>query len=48
MLLAWISASGTSTIHHLNIKVMLRTPQEYIFTFHKLHKSWGKGTSLLH
>ena len=43
MLIASSSASGTSAIHHLDIRFILRTPQEYIFTFHKLYKSWEKS-----
>ena len=39
------SASRASTIHHLEVWFMLRTPQEYIFTFHELHKSWRKGAT---
>lgn len=39
--MALISTSVASAKY----RFMLKTPQEYIFTFLKLHKSWRKGTS---
>ena len=32
-------ASRASTIHHLDIRYMLRTEGNFVLTFHKLHKS---------
>ena len=38
--MALSSASRASAIHHLDIRYMLRPEGKFVFTFHKLHKSW--------
>ena len=35
--------SRASTIHCLDLRFMVKLEDAYIFTFHKLHKSWWKG-----
>ena len=47
--MALSSASRVSAIHHLNVRYMLRPEGKFVFTFHKLHKSWkyGKALSIL-
>ena len=39
ILMALSSASRASTIHHLDIRYMLRPEGKFLFSFHKLHKS---------
>ena len=46
ILIALTSASRASALHHFDIPYMVRIPHKCIFTFHKLHKSWGKGAPL--
>ena len=36
-------ASRASAIHHLDVRYMLRPDGKFVFTFHKLHKSWKYG-----
>ena len=43
MLLALTSASRVRGLHILDTRFMVKTPQKYVFQFHKLHKSWRKG-----
>ena len=42
-LMALTSASRVSGLHHLDIRYMSKINNNYIFKFHKLHKSWKKG-----
>ena len=37
------SASRASAMDCLHIRFMVKLEDAYIFTFHKLHKSWRKG-----
>ena len=37
------SASRASAIHHLDLRYMLRPEGRFVFTFHKLYKSWKYG-----
>ena len=41
--MALTSASRASTMHCLDVIFMVKSEDTYIFTFHKLHKSWKKG-----
>ena len=41
--MALTSASRASAMHHLDVRFMVRSHNAYIFTFHKLHKSWRRG-----
>ena len=43
VLMALSSTSTASAIHHLDVRYMLRTEGKFIFTLHKLHKSWKYG-----
>ena len=43
ILMALISASRVSAMHCLDVRFMVKSEGAYIFTFHKLHKSWRKG-----
>ena len=45
ILIVLSSASRASAIHHLDVRYryMLRPEGKFIFTFHKLHKSWKFG-----
>ena len=43
ILMALSSTSRASAIHHLDVRYMLRTEGKFIFTLHKLHKSWKYG-----
>ena len=36
-------ASRASAMHCLDVRFMVKSDDAYIFTFHKLHKSWRKG-----
>ena len=36
-------ASRASAMHCLDVRFMVKSEDAYIFTFHKLHKSWRKG-----
>ena len=49
ILIALSSASRASAIHHLDVRYMLRPEGKFIFTFHKIHKSWefGKAPAIL-
>ena len=38
--MALSSASRASVIHQLDVRYMLRPEGNFVFTFHKLHKSW--------
>ena len=40
ILMALSSASRASAINHLDVRYMLRIEGKFVFTFHKLHKSW--------
>ena len=35
--------SRVSAIHCLDVRFTFKSEDAYIFTFHKLHKSWRKG-----
>ena len=37
------SVSIIFAIHFLDVKFMVKSDDAYIFTFHKLHKSWRNG-----
>ena len=41
--MALSSASRASAIHHLDLRYMLRPEGRFVFTFHKLYKSWKYG-----
>ena len=41
--MALTSASRVSAMHFLGVRFMVKPDDAYIFTFHKLHKSWRKG-----
>ena len=41
--MALSSASRASVIHHLDVRYMLRPKGKFVFTIHKLHKSWKYG-----
>ena len=43
ILMALSFASRASAIHHLDVRYMLRPDGKFVFTFHKLHKSWKYG-----
>ena len=43
MLMALISASRASAIHHLDIRYMVTGNKKYVFKFHRLRKSWRCG-----
>ena len=43
ILMALSSASSASAIHSHDVRFMVKLDDTYIFTFHKLHKSWRKG-----
>ena len=43
ILMALSSASRASAMHCLDVRFMVKSEDSYIFTFHKLHKSWRKG-----
>ena len=43
ILMALTSASRASAMHCLDVRFMVKSEDAYIFTFHKLHKSWRKG-----
>ena len=40
--MALISASRASPMHCLSVRFMVKLEDTYVFTFHKLHKSWIK------
>ena len=42
MLLALMSASGASNIHHLDINFMSLSEEKFVFNFAKLLKTWKK------
>ena len=42
VLMALTSASRGSAMH-FNVRFMVKSDNAYIFTFHKLYKSWRKG-----
>ena len=35
--------SQASVMHCINVRFTVKSDDAYIFTFHKLHKSWRKG-----
>ena len=41
--MALTSASRASAMQCLGARFMVKSEDNYIFTFHKLHKSWRKG-----
>ena len=41
--MALSSTTRATTIHHLDIRYMLRTEGKFVFTFHKFHQSWKYG-----
>ena len=41
--MALSSASRASAIHHLDLRYRLRPEGKFVFTFHKLYKSWKYG-----
>ena len=41
--MALASASRASAVNCLDLSFMVKSDDAYIFTFHKLHKSWRKG-----
>ena len=41
--MALSSASRASAINHLDVRYMLSREGKFVFTFHKLHKSWKYG-----
>ena len=43
ILMALTSASRASAMHCLDVRFIVKSEDAYIFTFHKLHKSWKKG-----
>ena len=43
LLMALISASRASAIHHLDIRYMVKGNGKYVSKFHRLHKSWLCG-----
>ena len=43
ILMALSSASRASAIRHLEVRYTLRPQGKFVFTFHKLHKSWKYG-----
>ena len=45
MLLVLTEPSGVSAITNLNLTIIARSGDKYIFHFDKIHKSWRKGES---
>ena len=43
ILMVLTSTSRASAMHCLDVRFMVKSEDVYIFTFHKLHKSWRKG-----
>ena len=41
--MALTSTSRASAMHCLDVRFIVKSEDVYIFTFHKLHKSWRKG-----
>ena len=45
--LALTTSSRISALHFLDLNHMIKTSEYYQFRFHKLHKSWRRGESVL-
>ena len=45
ILMALGFAARACTIHHFNLRYILKTQNKYIYSFFKSHKSWRKGAS---